>query len=107
MTSMRALKRVLLFALPLIVVPVISVTYTRLNIDQRLFVERFGCGCAPFFNTNHLSLGVCGLLTAGSASCWWVGGRDLSRSWLLAIIALFAGGIELLARYFLLNNLWL
>ena len=103
---MRTATRIVLFAAPLLVVPVVAICYTHLNIDRRMFVGRLGCGCGPFFNTNHLSLTLCGLLLSGTASAWWFATRGLPRAWFWALVAGFVALGLVFFRQFMYHNAW-
>jgi hypothetical protein len=104
---MRTATRIVLLVAPLLVLPVAALFYTHLNIDRRLFVERLGCGCGPFFNTNHLSLSLCGLLLAGTASSWWFAARSLSRIWFWVVACGFVILGLVFFRQFMYYNAWL
>ena len=104
---MRATARIVLFAAPLLVVPVIALSYHHLNIDRRMFVGRLGCGCGPFFNTNHLSLTICGLLLSGTAASWWFAARGLSRTWFWTLVGGFVVLGLVFFRQFMDHNGWL
>jgi len=104
---MRTATRIVLFAAPLLVLPVVALFYTHLNVDRRMFVGRLGCGCGPFFNTNHLSLTLCGLLLSGSAASWWFAARGLPRAWLWALVSGFVVLGLVFFRQFMYHNAWL
>lgn len=104
---MRIASRITLLVAPLLVLPAAALVYTNLNIGRRIFVERLGCGCDPFFNTNHLSLTVSTGLLASAGVSWWFARRGLSRtmSWFLAA-AFVVLGLSFF-RQFMRHNLWL
>ena len=104
---MRTGIRIALFATPVFMLPAAGMYYTHLNIGNRMFVDRLGCGCAPGFNTNVLSLIVSAGLLLGAGAAWWVAARGLPRGWFWSL----AGGFLLLGlvffRQFMSHNLWL
>ena len=109
---MRAASRIILFVAPIAVVAVLAMLYTHLNIDKRLFVERFGCGCPKpdgysWFNTNHLTLIVTGLLLSGTASTWWFAVRRLPRKWFWITASGFVVLGLVFFRQFMYHNAWL
>jgi hypothetical protein len=109
---MRTATRIVLFVAPLLVVPVVALCYTHLNIDRRLFVERFGCGCPKpdgysWFNTNHLTLIIAGLLLSGTASTWWFAVRGLPRKWFWLLVSGFVVLGLVFFRQFMYCNTWL
>jgi hypothetical protein len=98
----------LLFSLataPLLLLPSAALIYTHLNM-KRIFVPHLGCGCAPFFNTNHLSLTICSLLLAGTGISWWIASRGLNWGWrALGAIGLLGWGV-IFFRAFISHNMW-
>lgn len=109
---MRRTARIVLFTAPLLVVPVVALAYTHLNIDKRMFVERFGCGCSKpegysWFNTNHLTLIVAGLLLSSVASSWWFVVRGLPRKWSILLASGFVVLGLVFFRQFMYHNAWL
>ncbi len=48
--------RIIQYNIPIGLLVVFCFSYTWLNIEQRIFVEKFGCGCRTGFNTNHFNL---------------------------------------------------
>lgn len=105
--SKRFGRRVLWLAAPFAVLPLATALYTYLNASQRLFVGKLGCGCKPFFNTNHLSMVVSGFLVGSAAISWWFGTRQLSLAWRLPLAGIFAIVALLFVRAFLALNFWL
>jgi len=104
---MRTGPRILLLAAPLLVLPLITALYTHLNMDRQLFVERLGCGCDPGFNTNHLSLIICGVLLSGAAASWWGAARGLAHAWFWALSAGFVVLGAVFFWRFMYYNSWL
>src|SRR5688572_11241489 len=104
---MRNGIRIGFFAAPVLILPCAGIYYTHLNIGQRMFVDRLGCGCDPGFNTNDLSLIVSAVLLAVAAASSWIAARGLSRSWFWSL----AGGFFLLGltffTQFISHNSWL
>ena len=83
------------------------VIYSDLNITQRLFVKRLGCGCHPFFNTNHLSLLICGGVLTLSGLLWWKASSDIPQNWRKGF-RIVAGIASLwFLRFFMMHNVWL
>lgn len=103
---MRASTRIMLATGPLAVLPAVAVLYTHLNIGQRLFVKRLGCGCDPFFNTNHLSWTVCCGLLLGTTFAWWFATRGLSPRWRAVGLALLVALSLVFIRQFMYHNEW-
>ena len=91
---------------PLAVLPAVAVLYTHLNIGQRLFVKRLGCGCDPFFNTNHLSWTVCWGLLLGTVFAWWFATSGLSPRWRAVGLALLVALSLVFIRQFMYYNEW-
>lgn len=104
---MRTATRIALFAAPLLMLPAVGLLYTHLNIGRRMFVDQLGCGCEPFFNTNHLSFAISGFLFVGGAGSWWLAARGLSRTWLWSAIAGYLVFGFVFFRQFMYHNLWL
>jgi len=103
---MRASTRITLATGPLFVSPAVAVLYTYLNIGKRLFVQHLGCGCSPFFNTNHLSWTVCWILLLGTAASWWFSTSGLALRWRAAGVALFVALCLVFIRQFMYYNEW-
>ena len=105
---MRMPLRAALIGAPLLLLPGVALYYTHLNIDNRLFVGKLGCGCGPFFNTNHLTWIVASVLWIGAVLFWWTASHGLSFWWRMAV---FVAGFLLVGRLwfrpFLDCNLWL
>lgn len=94
-------------ALALLLPGVVFVIYTDLNITQRLFVKRFGCGCHPFFNTNHLSLLICGgVLTLSGLLLWWAS-NGFSQKWRKGFRIVSGIAALWFLRFFMMHNAWL
>jgi hypothetical protein len=91
---------------PLAVLPSVAVLYTHLNVGQRLFVNRLGCGCGPFFNTNHLSWTVGWGLVLGTAIAWWFATSGLSPRWRAVGFTLFVALSLVFIRQFMYYNEW-
>lgn len=104
---MRIATRITLFATPLLMLPAVGQLYTHLNIGRRMFVERLGCGCGPFLNTNHLSLTISGLLLVSAAGSWWFAARGLSRTCFWSMVAGYLVLGLVFFRQFMYHNLWL
>jgi hypothetical protein len=80
--------------------------YTDLNIGQEKYVKFFGCGCAPYFNTNHLTLTVYSTLMAGNMMLWWFASDGWGWHWRAAYFSV-CGLLALVGfRIFLRYNLW-
>ena len=103
---MRTSTRIMLATGPLAVLPSVAVLYTHLNVGQRLFVKRLGCGCGPFFNTNHLSWTVCWGLLLGTAFAWWFATSGLSPRSRAVGLALFVALSLVFIRQFMYYNEW-
>lgn len=104
--SMHIATRITLLVAPLLVMPAAGLAYTIMNISDRMFVEKLGCGCDPFFNTNHLSLTVSGGLLVSAAVSWGLASRGLSRWWLCLLVAAFVVLGRLFFQQFMDHNLW-
>jgi len=104
--TMGLATRVALVAGPLLAVPAVTSVYTYLNIDRRLFVKHLGCGCAPFFNTNHLNLSICLLLLVGTGASWWIASRGVGWRWRMLGAAGFIGWSLVFCRAFMFHNGW-
>jgi len=104
--TMGLATRMALVAGPLLAVPAVTSGYTYLNIDRRLFVKHLGCGCAPFFNTNHLNLSICLLLLVGTGASWWIASRGVGWRWRLLGAAGFIGWSLVFCRAFMFHNGW-
>jgi hypothetical protein len=102
-----SIRRIVMFTIPVLIVPATAVAYNYFNIDQRLFLKRLGCGCGPFFNTNHLSLTVYGTLMASTASSWWSAVRGLSPGSFWTVVGGFIVVGIVFFRQFMYYNLWL
>jgi hypothetical protein len=104
---MRLATRIALVAGPLLIVPSVTSVYTYLNIDKRVFVKHLGCGCSPFFNTNHLSLTICSVLLVGTGVSWWIASRGLSWRWRALGAVGFLGWSLIFLQGFMYHNAWL
>ncbi len=104
---MNATKTTLAIALALLLPSVVFVTYTDLNINERLFVERLGCGCQPFFNTNHLSLLISGGTLLISALLWWPASRSFPQRWRTGSRIVSSIASLWFLRFFMMHNAWL
>jgi hypothetical protein len=82
--------------------------YTDINIHQRMFVEKLGCGCADGFNTNHLTMTL-GFATVGlTLASWWLAASGLSWKVRLALTgAEFFGLLFGFLATFFRHNFWL
>ena len=86
---------------------VIFAIYTDSNISERLFVERLGCGCHPFFNANHLSL-IIGVFTATiSFLLLWSASHQFALRWRNSYRAITGVYALLFLRFFMMKNYWL
>jgi hypothetical protein len=92
---------------PVVSLPTLGLLYWHLNINQKLFVARLGCGCSEGFNTNHLTYCFCFGAVAATAAGAWLASRPLDTRWRIAYLL----GIGLFLWEFLLQfidrNLWL
>lgn len=104
---MNATKTASAIAASLVLPGAIFVIYTNLNIHQRLFVERLGCGCHPFFNTNHLSLVISAAVLVFSALLWWPASSGFSRRWRIGFRTMFSVASLWFLRFFMTHNAWL
>ncbi len=106
--SLRNITRALLIIGPFFGLAGIGIGYTDLNIHQQKFVDALGCGCAPSFNTNDLTMCV-GFTSMGLAlTAWWLAASGLTWKARLALtcaeaLALFFGFLVAFVRH----NLWL
>ena len=92
---------------PWIICPLVALTYTEMNMVERRFVGVLGCGCAPSFNTNDLTLTVYSTLAGASALCCWSASSTLPKFWRISYLGL-CGVLALMAfRLFMRHNLWL
>lgn len=94
--------------MPLFALAGVGFAYTDLNINQRMFVDHLGCGCADGFNTNHLTMTL-GFTCAGLAlPAWWLAASGLP--WKLRLTLTVAGVLALLLGFivpFFRHNFWL
>ena len=106
--SLGRITRLLLVAIPLFGLAGVGFAYTDLNINQRMFVDRLGCGCANGFNTNHLTMAL-GFTCAGLAlPSWWLATSGLP--WKFRLMLTVAGVLALLLGFvapFFRHNFWL
>lgn len=106
--SLGRVSRLLLVAVPLFGLAGVGFAYTDLNINQRMFVDHLGCGCADGFNTNDLTMCV-GLTSMGLAlTAWWLAASGLAwktRLVLSSLEFLVLGAVFL--RTFCRHNFWL
>lgn len=105
---MKLAHRVGLIVTPLLALPTTAVYYTHLNMGDRMFVDKLGCGCGPFFNTNHLTVTVAIALWGSAVAAWWIASRGLAFPWRMV---LFTAGFLAIGRFwfrpFLDYNFWL
>ncbi|GDX09886.1 hypothetical protein LBMAG57_16580 [Verrucomicrobiota bacterium] len=104
---MNVTKTVSAIAASLVLPGAVFVIYTDLNIHQRLFVERFGCGCHPFFNTNHLSLGISAAVLCLSALLWWPASSGFSQRCRVGFRMVSGVASLWFLRFFMMHNGWL
>lgn len=104
---MKATKTVSAIVASLVLPGAAFVVYTDLNITRRLFIERLGCGCHPFFNTNHLSLGISAAVLVLSALLWWRASGGFSHRWRIGFRMVFGVASLLYLRFFMMHNYWL
>ena len=98
--------RALALVVPLLLSVLVSMGYTYLNIETRMFADSWGCGCGPFPNTNHLSLAFYSVLVAATATLGWHFSDGLPRVWRWGyIVAILGAGLGLL-RMFMYHNAW-
>ena len=96
---MNATKTASAIAASLVLPGAIFVIYTNLNIHQRLFVERLGCGCHPFF--------ISAAVLVFSALLWWPASRGFSRRWRIGFRTMFSVASLWFLRFFMTHNAWL
>jgi hypothetical protein len=104
---MRLTTRIAFVAGPLLIVPSVTSVYTYLNIDKGVFVKYLGCGCSPFFNTNHLSLTIYLVLLVGTGASWWIASHGLGWRWRVLGAVGFFGWSLIFFRGFISHNAWL
>lgn len=101
------MKKILYLPIPLIGVSLIGITYFYLNMHELLYVHRLGCGCAPGFNTNHLTLTIWAMLFTLEI----LGSIRASKGMTKSIrIPYLAGSVILalyLSRFHFRYNIWL
>jgi hypothetical protein len=103
---MRMAVRALALVVPLVLGVLVSMGYTYLNIETRMFADSWGCGCGPFPNTNHLSLAFYSVLVAATATLGWHFSDELPKAWRWGYIVAILGGGLLLFRIFMSHNAW-
>lgn len=101
------MKKIRYLPLPLICASLIGITYFYLNMHKLLYVRRLGCGCAPRFNTNHLTLTIWAMLfTLGI-----LGSIHASKGMTNSIRIPYLAGSAILAlylsRFHFRHNIWL
>jgi hypothetical protein len=104
---MSTTKIVLAFVAAIALPCVVFLNYTALNINERLFVDRFGCGCHPFFNTNHLSLLISSGVLFLSGLLWWPASGILPQKSRLGFRVFSAVASLWYLRFFMMHNSWL
>ncbi len=106
--SLGRVSRLLLVAVPLFGLVGVGFAYTDLNINQRMFLDHLGCGCADGFNTNHLTMTL-GFTCAGLAlPAWWLAASG--QPWKLRLTLTAAEVLALLLGFivpFFRHNFWL
>jgi hypothetical protein len=106
------MSRIALHFLPWIIPAMVGIVYSWLNMGQRLFVERLGCGCPSLdgsfhFNTNHLTMTIAFLGAASSGGlCIWRSRTMTERKQMAYVIAggVVIGGISI---FWMVRNFWL
>jgi hypothetical protein len=104
---MNVAKTASAIAASLLLPSAVFVIYTDLNIHQRLFVERFGCGCRPFFNTNHLSLIVSAGVLFLSGLLWWPASRSFPKRGRIGFRIVSGIASLWFLRFFMMHSGWL
>jgi len=106
--SLGRVSRLSLIAVPLFGLAGVGFAYTDLNINQRMFVDHLGCGCADGLNTNNLTMTL-GFTCAGlTLPAWWLAAGGLSWKARLSLTAV--GALALLVLFivpFFRHNFWL
>lgn len=85
----------------------VALLYTHLNLEERFFVSRLGCGCQTGFNTNWLTLGLGGILIQLANVIAWLAFRPTSKRVRIAVLLGNAALGLVLLRDFLRWNWWL
>ncbi len=92
---------------PAVSLPALGLLYWHVNINQKLFVSRLGCGCADGFNTNYVTYGFCfGAMAVAGAGAWSTS-RNLVPRWRIAYLCGMAVLLWEFLVQFIDRNLWL
>ena len=106
------MRRIAVDFLPWSIPALVGIVYSWLNMRQRLFVDRLGCGCPSLdgsfhFNTNHLTMTVALVGAALSGGlCIWRSRRMSERKQMAYLIA---SGIVIgeISIFWMLRNFWI
>jgi hypothetical protein len=104
---MRIVIQSVALVAPLILGVMAEEWYRYLNIQARMFVDYWSCGCDPFPNTNHLSLAFYFVLVSAVATLGWHFSEGIPKVWRKFYVAGIIVAGCLLFRRFLYYNAWL